>query len=178
MQELKTDILIAGAGLGGVAGALAALVLPFAFASTSLTTFSLGSCDAADYSAGARVLQEFARGDRAGYLGLVEVVRVHSVDNFFDYWLRLNHFTPSALIAFHASIFALAPHEPRQCHGQARPDPRRRRHPGRQGEGARGRSGPPCRDREEARGPVSYTHLRAHETVLDLPCRLLLEKKQ
>ena len=25
---------------------------------------------------------------------------------------------------------------------------------------------------------VSYTHLRAHETVLDLVCRLLLEKKQ
>ena len=28
-----------------------------------------------------------------------------------------------------------------------------------------------------AYGPVSYTHLRAHETVLDLVCRLLLEKK-
>ena len=27
-------------------------------------------------------------------------------------------------------------------------------------------------------GPVSYTHLRAHETVLDLVCRLLLEKKK
>ena len=26
-------------------------------------------------------------------------------------------------------------------------------------------------------GSVSYTHLRAHETVLDLVCRLLLEKK-
>ena len=25
---------------------------------------------------------------------------------------------------------------------------------------------------------VSYTHLRAHETVLDLVCRLLLENKQ
>ena len=25
--------------------------------------------------------------------------------------------------------------------------------------------------------PVSYTHLRAHETGLDLVCRLLLEKK-
>ena len=25
--------------------------------------------------------------------------------------------------------------------------------------------------------PVSYTHLRAHETVLELVCRLLLEKK-
>src|SRR5664280_363103 len=27
-------------------------------------------------------------------------------------------------------------------------------------------------------GPVSYTHLRAHETVLDLVCRLLLEKNK
>ena len=26
--------------------------------------------------------------------------------------------------------------------------------------------------------PVSYTHLRAHETVLDLVCRLLLEHKK
>src|SRR5664280_3908871 len=32
-------------------------------------------------------------------------------------------------------------------------------------------------ERLVARGPVSYTHLRAHETVLDLVCRLLLEKK-
>ena len=30
----------------------------------------------------------------------------------------------------------------------------------------------------EAIKPVSYTHLRAHETVLDLVCRLLLEKKK
>ena len=27
-------------------------------------------------------------------------------------------------------------------------------------------------------GAVSYTHLRAHETALDLVCRLLLEKKK
>ena len=31
---------------------------------------------------------------------------------------------------------------------------------------------------EDSRIPVSYTHLRAHETVLDLVCRLLLEKKK
>ena len=31
--------------------------------------------------------------------------------------------------------------------------------------------------REKVR-TVSYTHLRAHETVLDLVCRLLLEKKK
>ena len=29
-----------------------------------------------------------------------------------------------------------------------------------------------------SKNPVSYTHLRAHETVLDLVCRLLLEKKK
>ena len=28
------------------------------------------------------------------------------------------------------------------------------------------------------RDTVSYTHLRAHETVLDLVCRLLLENKK
>ena len=32
--------------------------------------------------------------------------------------------------------------------------------------------------RLRAQGAVSYTHLRAHETVLDLVCRLLLEKKK
>ena len=31
---------------------------------------------------------------------------------------------------------------------------------------------------DDGLGPVSYTHLRAHETVLDLVCRLLLEKKK
>ena len=30
----------------------------------------------------------------------------------------------------------------------------------------------------DAPAAVSYTHLRAHETVLDLVCRLLLEKKK
>ena len=30
----------------------------------------------------------------------------------------------------------------------------------------------------DGHGAVSYTHLRAHETVLDLVCRLLLEKKK
>src|SRR5664280_3473505 len=30
----------------------------------------------------------------------------------------------------------------------------------------------------DAYNAVSYTHLRAHETVLDLVCRLLLEKKK
>ena len=34
------------------------------------------------------------------------------------------------------------------------------------------------RDLRPDPAPVSYTHLRAHETVLDLVCRLLLEKKK
>ena len=33
-------------------------------------------------------------------------------------------------------------------------------------------------EHERRDDPVSYTHLRAHETVLDLVCRLLLEKKK
>ena len=93
------------------AGCLALLVIPLAWASHGLNTISLGSCDAGDYAAGARVLQEFARTERGGFLGLTEVVHVQSVDNFFDYWTRLNHFTPSALIAFNGSVLGCAPHE-------------------------------------------------------------------
>ena len=35
----------------------------------------------------------------------------------------------------------------------------------------------PAAPRADCHYPVSYTHLRAHETVLDIVCRLLLEKK-
>ncbi|HRE81651.1 MAG TPA: hypothetical protein PLN52_11415 [Opitutaceae bacterium] len=84
------------------------LVIPYAASSRVLTTSSLGSCDAADYAAGARVLTEFARSDRSGFIGLTEVVQVQSVDNFFDYWLRLNHFTPSAVLALNGAVFGLA----------------------------------------------------------------------
>jgi hypothetical protein len=94
-----------------VVGCLALLVMPLALASRPLTTLSLGSCDAADYAAGARVLMEFAQTDREGFLGLTEVVRVQSVDNFFDYWIYLNHFTPAALIALNGTVLRCAPHE-------------------------------------------------------------------
>ena len=90
---------------------LCALVVPLARASRGLTTMSLGSCDAADYAAGARVFMEFTHSDRGGFLGLTEVVRVMSVDNFFDFWLRLNHFTPSALIALNGTILDCQPYE-------------------------------------------------------------------
>ena len=101
---------LAGVGLM-VAACLAALVWPLTLAASGLTTASLGNCDAADYAAGARVLKEFARTDRTGFLGLTEVVRVMSVDNFYDFWLKLNHFTPSALIAFNGTIFNCLPYE-------------------------------------------------------------------
>lgn len=77
----------------------------------AFTTASIGSCDAADYAAGARVFKEFAAGDRGGFMGLTEVVHVGSTDNFFDFWLQLNHFTPSALIALNASVFGVEPWE-------------------------------------------------------------------
>ena len=107
----RNDVERTGLVWAAVAGCLLLLVLPVAIASKGLTSLSLGSCDAADYAAGARVLMEFARDDRSGFLGLTEVVRVHSVDNFFDYWLRLNHFTPAALMALNGSALGCAPHE-------------------------------------------------------------------
>jgi hypothetical protein len=90
---------------------LGLLLLPLAIASRGLTSLSLGSCDAADYAAGARVFMEFAHSDRSGFLGLTEVAGVMSADNFFDFWLRLNHFTPSALMALNGSILHCQPHE-------------------------------------------------------------------
>jgi hypothetical protein len=109
LRQLVTDLSRFGVLATLVAGGLVLLVLPMAIASRGLTTTSLGSCDAADYAAGARVLMEFAHSDRSGFLGLTEVVRVMSVDNFYDFWLRLNHFTPSALIALNGSVLDCAP---------------------------------------------------------------------
>ncbi len=90
---------------------LLALISPFIRGYHGLTTASLGSCDAADYAAGARTFMEFARSDRTGFMGLYEVTQVMSVPDFFDFWLRLNHFTPSAVIALNGSVFQCAPFE-------------------------------------------------------------------
>lgn len=90
---------------------LALLIRPMALAAHDLTTLSIGSCDAADYAGGARLMLEFERSDRSGFLGLTEVVQLHSVDNFFDHFVRLNHFTPSALVAHQAAVFGRAPYE-------------------------------------------------------------------
>jgi len=80
---------------------------PMTKSGSGLTTSSLGNCDQADYAAGARVFQEFSRDDRTGFLGLPEVTKVRSADYFFDFWVRLNHFTPSALIAHNAAVFGV-----------------------------------------------------------------------
>jgi hypothetical protein len=92
-------------GVAVVAGWL--LLSPLAAPGRGLTSSSLGSCDQADYAAGARILQEFSRDDRTGFLGLPEVTKVRSADYFFDFWLRLNHFTPSALLAHNAAVFGV-----------------------------------------------------------------------
>lgn len=80
---------------------------PFVSAKLPLTSASLGSCDAADYAAGARVFQEFVPDDRSGFLGHEEVVRVHSVRDFRTYFVRLNHFTPSAVMALNGAVLGL-----------------------------------------------------------------------
>lgn len=91
--------------IGAAAGWL--LLSPMAQPGRGLTTSSLGSCDQADYAAGARVFQEFSRADRTGFLGLPEVTKVRSADYFFDYFVHQNHFTPSALLAHNASVFGV-----------------------------------------------------------------------
>lgn len=77
----------------------------------TLSSSSLGSCDHADYAAGARVFREFSRDDREGFMGLTEVTRVGSAENFFEYWQRLNHFTPAALLAHNGSLLRLEPYQ-------------------------------------------------------------------
>lgn len=96
------------AGLAGVmivTGTV--LVWPMAQAGRGVTASSLGSCDHADYAAGARVFQEFSRDDHTGFLGLPEVTKVRSADYFFDYCLRINHFTPAALLAHNGAVFGM-----------------------------------------------------------------------
>jgi hypothetical protein len=110
-RRLLSDVARLTGLWSAMAAVLVVVVTPLARAAGFLTTISLGSCDAADYAVGARVLMEFARSERTGLLGLTEVVSVMSVDNVFDFWLRLNHFTPSALIALNASILGREAYE-------------------------------------------------------------------
>lgn len=110
-RRLAREVSRVGLVLGLSGLAVLAVAGTVAAGGAGATTVSLGSCDAADYGAGARVLQEFARTERGGFLGQREVVAILSVDNFFDYWLRLNHFTPAALLALNATLLGRAPHE-------------------------------------------------------------------
>ncbi len=111
MGALAHDVARTSGLWAAVAGVLFLLIQPMTEARRELTTLSLGSCDAADYAAGARLMEEFRRSDRSGFLGLTEVVELHSVDNFFDHFVRLNHFAPSALVAHHAALLQRRPHE-------------------------------------------------------------------
>ena len=94
-----------------MAASLTLQCYPFTKPPGRLTSISIGSCDAADYAAGARVFKEFARGDRTGFLGDPGIARTLPVDNFFDFWLRINHFSPSAVIALNASLCGRQPYE-------------------------------------------------------------------
>lgn len=109
--KARSRPVIFGALLALMVVQLATMVVPFALSGRGLTTASIGSFDAPDYGAGARVFQEFAWKDRTGFIGQSEVVSVGVVDNFFDFWLRTNHFTPSALIALNGSILGLKPYQ-------------------------------------------------------------------
>lgn len=96
----------------GLALAVALLaVSPWASSGRRLTTISNGSCDAADYAAGARVLKEFKSTDRSGFIGQRAVAGIEQVDNFYDHWRQLNHFTPAALLALNASVLGRPVHE-------------------------------------------------------------------
>ncbi len=100
---------------GGVL-ALALLVAllaasPWAKRGGAPTAIASGSCDAADYAAGARMLQEFRPDDRSGFVGQNEVSGILQVDNFHAHWRQLNHFTPAALLALDATLLGRRPHE-------------------------------------------------------------------
>ncbi|MGH8016766.1 MAG: hypothetical protein ACREIA_00485 [Opitutaceae bacterium] len=93
------------------AAVLIVLISPIAGSGLPLTSLSLGSCDAADYGAGARVFQEFSSADRTGFLGQAEVVQVGDSKDFRTVWMRLNHFTPAAALALFGSVASLRSYE-------------------------------------------------------------------
>lgn len=87
------------------------VVSPWARRGGELTTIANGSCDAADYAAGARVLREFRPDDRSGFIGQRDVAGILQVDNFFAHWRQLNHFTPAALLALDGTLLDRRVHE-------------------------------------------------------------------
>ena len=111
----RFDVLIRGrcwvAVFALMAASLVVQCYPFTKPPGRLTAVALSSCDAADYAAGARVFKEFSRDDREGFLGENGADPMLSTDHFFTFWLRINHFSPSALIALHATLSGHQPHE-------------------------------------------------------------------
>ncbi len=109
------NLLFAGRRWGAVFALMAASLVvqcyPFTKPPSRLTSVALSSCDAADYAAGARVFKEFSRDDREGFLGENGRDPMISADHFFTFWLRINHFSPSALIALHATLSGRQPYE-------------------------------------------------------------------
>ncbi len=86
-----------------------ALTYPLTRPPEMLNAVSLGSCDAADYAGGGRVLLEFSRHDEVGFVAASEVTRVGTTAHFYEFWLRLNHFTPSALLALNGPVLSARP---------------------------------------------------------------------
>jgi len=87
--------------------ALLTLARPLTEARLGLTTVSLGSCDAADYAAGAALIRDVRPDDLSGFNGQTETVALRSVSTFYGHWLRLNHFAPAALLAWFSVLFGL-----------------------------------------------------------------------
>ena len=87
--------------------ALLSIARPLTEARLGLTTVSLGSCDAADYAAGAALLRDVRPDDSSGFNGQTETVALRSVTTFYGHWLRLNHFAPAALLAWFSVLFGL-----------------------------------------------------------------------
>ena len=77
-RSLALAVRRAGLVGGGVVMALSLSLqmLPFTKPPGVLTSATLGSCDAADYAAGARVFKEFSSRDRSGFMGDKEVVQL------------------------------------------------------------------------------------------------------
>ncbi len=94
-----------------MAASLVVQCYPFTKPPGVLTSAAISSCDAADYAAGARVLKEFSRDDREGFLGPNGADPMLSTDHFFTFWLRINHFSPPALIALYATLSGRQPYE-------------------------------------------------------------------
>jgi hypothetical protein len=111
VRVLGRDLLRQGPLAAVTLGVLLVCTTLMDRASPRLTSFSSGSCDAADYAAGARVMRDFSGRDRTGQLGNREVVALRSVDNFVDHWLRQNHFMPPALVAWFSGALGMKIHE-------------------------------------------------------------------